>query len=95
MPMIPGRETTRGKHRLTKSQPRHASRAYATLLAGALLAPAALSLTNAAPATAQAPMLGDFRAPTQGYDERGRAIVHYNNRVHDPSIERAVAHLNA
>lgn len=97
------RRNYRGKHRLTKARSGGLSHAVkqpgprisAALLATALLAPGALSLTNAATASAQAPTLGNWKVAIQGYDEQGRAIVHYNNRVNDPNIETAVQHLNS
>lgn len=94
MPNAGSRRSYRGKHRLAQSSGNGRPRLFATLLAGALLTPAGLSLTVGTAATAQAASF-NFRVPTQGYDKDGRAIIHYNNTIHDPAIETAVKHLNA
>ncbi|GAJ83839.1 hypothetical protein NBRGN_066_00640 [Nocardia brasiliensis NBRC 14402] len=88
------RVTYRGRHRVPKSPTRGTPQIFATVLAGALLAPVALSLTTTTATVAQAARLG-FKAPIQGYDKDGRAIIHYNNKIHDPNIENAVEHLNS
>ncbi|WP_280445390.1 hypothetical protein [Nocardia brasiliensis] len=93
MPNVGGRRY-RGKHRVVQGAGHGRPRLFATLLAGALLTPAALSLSATTAGVAQAASFG-FRAKVQGYDKDGRAIIHYNNKIHDPGIENAVKHLNA
>ncbi|WP_378730340.1 matrixin family metalloprotease [Nocardia brasiliensis] len=94
MPSAVHRRNYRGRHRAAKSPTYGTPRLFATLLAGSLLAPGALSLATTATAAAQAPSF-NYRAHVQGYDSDGRAIIHYNNKVNDPDIEKAVEHLNS
>ncbi len=94
MPTAANRRNYRGKHRAAKSPANGAPRLFATLLAGSLLGPGALALTTTATAAAAAPSLG-FKAPIQGYDSEGRAIIHYNNKINDPDVEAGVKHLNS
>ncbi|MFG2188484.1 matrixin family metalloprotease [Nocardia iowensis] len=94
MPSAVHRRNYRGRHRAAKSTTYGTPRLFATLLAGSLLAPGALSVATSATAAAQAPSFS-YRAQIQGYDSDGRAIIHYNNRVNDPDIEKAVKHLNS
>lgn len=94
MPNVGGRRRYRGKHRVVPGPGHGRPRFFATLVAGALLTPAALSSVATAAGVAQAASF-DFRAKVQGYDKDGRAIIHYNNKIHDPGIENAVKHLNA
>ncbi|WP_141691789.1 hypothetical protein [Nocardia brasiliensis] len=89
-----GSRRYRGKHRIAQAPGNGRPRLFATLLAGALLTPAGLSLSATTAGVAQAASF-DFRAKIQGYDKDGRAIIHYNNKIHDPGIENAVKHLNA
>ncbi|MFI5776872.1 matrixin family metalloprotease, partial [Nocardia sp. NPDC051570] len=88
------RRNSRGKHRAAQSPTKGAPGLFATMVAGSLLVPGALSLATAAPASAAAPSLG-FKAPVQGYDSDGRAIIHYNNKINDPDIENAVKNFNS
>ncbi|MFG1793170.1 matrixin family metalloprotease [Nocardia sp. NPDC049149] len=88
------RRNYRGKHRAKKSPAYGSPRLAATLIAGTLLGPAAVTLTTSATAVAAAPSFG-FKVQTQGNDSQGRAILHYNNTIKDEAIEKAVKHLNS